>query len=261
MRTGGRVRRVGQVWRVGTVGRVGLLIGSAVAYVIVLLSVAHPAGQVPRSVWDGVFTDAQAERGRVAYSANCSSCHGGDLRGAESKALRDEKFWSDWKETTVDYLLGQISRNMPFSDDGTLAGTLPATTYQDIVAHILKTNGFPAGKEDLTRDSSVGVQIIRKEGPGELPAGATAHVVGCLTRGPGSAWQLVKGASPVRVLSGQTPDPKRALGAREYALMFVITRLDKFVGYRMSAVGKLIGEGGMGGIEVSTITPVSERCE
>jgi hypothetical protein len=43
--------------------------------------------------------------------------------------------------------------------------------------------------------------------------------------------------------------------------MFVITRLDKFVGYRMSAVGKLIGEGGMGGIEVSTIAPVSERCE
>jgi len=268
MRTGGRVRRVGQVGPVrlvGRVGRVGLvgrvIVGTVVVFLVALLSSMPPAAQTSRSVWDGVFTDEQAERGRVAYSANCSSCHGGDLRGAESKALRDEKFWSDWKETTVDYLLGQISRNMPFSDDGALAGTLPATTYQDIVAHILKTNGFPAGKGDLTRDSSVGVQIIRKEGPGELPAGATAHVVGCLTRETGGAWQLVKGASPVRVLSGQAPDPKRALGAREYPLMFVITRLDKFIGYRMSAVGKLIGEGGMGGIEVSTITPVSERCE
>jgi hypothetical protein len=150
---------------------------------------------------------------------------------------------------------------MPFSDDGALAGSLPAATYQDIVAHILKTNGFPAGKEDLTRDSSVGVQIVRKEGPGELPAGATAHLVGCLARGPGGAWQLVKGAAPVRVLSGQTPDPKRALGTREYALMFVITRLDKFVGHRMSATGRLIGDGGSGGLEVSTIVPVSERCE
>jgi quinoprotein glucose dehydrogenase len=236
--------------------------GAALGYVIACLLAAQTAGQAPRSVWDGVFTDAQAERGRVAFSANCASCHGSELRGAESKALRDERFWSDWKETTVDYLLGQISRNMPFSDDGSLAGTLASATYQDIVAHILKTNGFPAGKEDLTRDSSVGVQIIRREGPGELPAGATAHVVGCLARGAtGGGWRLVSGAGATRVLSGHTPDPKRALGTREYPLMFVITRLDTFVGRRMSVTGKLIGEGGSGGIEVSTIVPVSERCE
>jgi hypothetical protein len=43
--------------------------------------------------------------------------------------------------------------------------------------------------------------------------------------------------------------------------MFVITRLDTFVGRRLSVTGKLIGEGGTGGIEVSTITPVAEPCE
>jgi quinoprotein glucose dehydrogenase len=244
------------VWQVQRV----LVLGSAV-YLFALLLAAYPAAQAPRTVWDGVFTDAQAERGRVSFSANCSNCHGPDLGGGESKALRGERFWRDYKEASVDYLLGQISKNMPFTDDGSLAGTLPAATYADIVAHILKTNGFPAGSRDLTADTSVGVAIIAKEGPGELPAGATAHVVGCLARGAAGGWRLVRGAKPVRVLAGETPDPKRALGTREYPLMFVITRLDSFVGRRMSATGKLIGEGGTGGIEVSTIAPVSELCE
>lgn len=238
-----------------------LIPGTAVAYLIVLVLAADPGAQPPRSVWDGVFTDAQAERGRVSFSAHCASCHGADLSGGESKGLRGERFWSDWQETTVDYLHGQISKNMPFSEDGSLAGTLQAATYLDIVAHILEANGFPAGAQELTRESSNGVAIIAREGPGELPAGATAHVVGCLAGGAAAGWRLVNGAKAARVLAGQTPDPKRALGTREYPLMFVITRIDKFVGHRMSATGKLIGEGGTGGIEVNTIAPVSERCE
>jgi len=244
----------------GSVGRV-LFYGPAVAYLIAFVFAAQPGAQASRSVWDGVFTDAQAERGRIAYSANCSSCHGVELGGGESKALRDERFWTDWKETRVDYLLGQISRNMPFSDDGSLAGTLPMGTYVDIVAHILKTNGFPSGNQELTQASSDGVSIVAKEGPGELPAGALAHVVGCLARGGDGAWRLNKGATPVRVLSRQTPDPQRPLGTREYVLTSVITRLDKFMGHRMSATGRLIGLGGAGGLEVSSIVPVSERCE
>jgi mono/diheme cytochrome c family protein len=234
---------------------------AAVMFVAVLACAMSPAAQAPRTVWDGVYTDAQAERGRVSFSANCASCHGAELGGGESKALRGDRFWSDYKETSLDYVLGQISRNMPFSDDGSLAGSLPPQTYEDIVAHILKANGFPAGKQELTRASSVGVAIVRKEGPGELPAGATAHVVGCLARGEKSGWRVVNGAAPVRVLAGRTPDAKRALGTREYPLLFVITRLDAFVGRRVSATGKLVGEGGAGGIEVSTIAPVSETCE
>jgi mono/diheme cytochrome c family protein len=234
---------------------------ASVMFVAVVAFAISPAAQGPRTVWDGVYTDAQAERGRVSFSANCSSCHGADLGGGESKALRGDRFWSDYKETSLDYVLGQISRNMPFSDDGSLAGSLPPQTYEDIVAHILKANGFPAGKQELTRESSAGVAIVRKEGPGDLPAGATAHVVGCLARGEKSGWRIVNGAQPVRVLAGQTPDAKRALGTREYPLLFVITRLDTFVGRRMAVTGKLVGEGGSGGIEVSTIAPVSDACE
>src|SRR5687767_9935238 len=108
-----------------------------------LLAAQQPAAGAPgRSVWAGVFTDEQAKRGRAAFDTHCSSCHGGNLEGGEAKPLTGERFWIDWKETTVDYLLGQISRNMPFSEDGSLAGTLPASTYTAIVAHILNANGF-----------------------------------------------------------------------------------------------------------------------
>ncbi len=102
-------------------------------------------------MWDGVFTAAQAERGRGFYLANCAECHGGNLEGGEKQALKGDRFWADWQETTVDYMLGRISKNMPFSEDGSLAGTLGTPTYVDIVAHILNTNGFPAGCERTDR--------------------------------------------------------------------------------------------------------------
>lgn len=219
-----------------------------------------PAGDARSSVWDGIFTDAQAERGRGFFAEHCASCHGGDLRGGESKALVDRRFWSDWQETTVDYLFTQISRNMPFSDDGSLAGKLPRGVYVDIVAHILKSNGFPAGQRELTAESAVGVAIVHKDGARDLPADALAHVVGCLARS-GSDWQLVKASRPARVLAGGTVDSGRPLGDRTIVLKFVLTPLQKYVGRRMSATGRLMGDGGVNGLNVTSVSPMAETCE
>lgn len=214
-----------------------------------------------KSVWDGVFTAAQAERGRGFYLANCSECHGATLEGGEKQALKGDRFWSDWQETTVDYMLGRISKNMPFSEDGSLAGTLGTPTYVDIVAHILNSNGFPSGSSEMTAASSVGVQIVKKGGPSELPANAFAHVVGCLAKGEGRDWKLTRGSRPARVFESQSPDVNAALGEREYTLKFVLTSLDKYVGYRMSVRATLIGEGGRDGLNVRGISPVNATCE
>ena len=219
------------------------------------------SGQATRSVWDGVFTAAQAERGRGFYLANCAECHGGALEGGEKQALKGDRFWADWQETTVDYMLGRISKNMPFSEDGSLAGTLGTPTYVDIVAHILNTNGFPAGAGELTPGSSTGVQIVKKGGPSELPANAFAHIVGCLAKGEGRDWKLTKGSRPARVFETQSPDVKAPLGDREYTLKFVLTSLDKYAGYRMSVRATLMGEGGRDGLNVRGISPVSATCE
>ncbi|HET9363142.1 MAG TPA: cytochrome c [Vicinamibacterales bacterium] len=228
---------------------------------IVLESSQSPGGRAARGIWDGVFTRAQAERGRLSYREHCATCHGADLQGAEYKALQGNRFWTDYQEAPLDYLLGQISRNMPHSEDGSLKGTLGASTYADIVAFMLDANGFPAGATELTEASSAGVAIVRKEGPGELPVGSFAHVVGCLApRGPDNNWRLVKGSRPVRVLGNRPVDAKAALGNREYTLMYVLTSLDKYAGYRMSVRASLM-EGGNGALNVQSIQAVSPTCE
>jgi mono/diheme cytochrome c family protein len=241
--------------------RLSTLILVAAASSIVLAGSQSPDGRAARGIWDGVFTRAQAERGRLSYREHCASCHGADLQGAEYKALQGNRFWTDYQEAPLDYLLGQISRNMPHSEDGSLKGTLGASTYADIVSFVLDANGFPAGANELSEASSAGVAIVRKEGPGELPVGSFAHVVGCLApRGPDNNWRLLKGSRPVRVLSNRPVDAKAPLGDREYTLMFVLTSLDKYAGYRMSVRASLM-EGGNGGLNVSSIQPVSATCE
>jgi hypothetical protein len=106
-----------------------------------------------------------------------------------------------------------------------------------------------------------GVRIVPKDGSGELPAEALAHVVGCLARSSAGEWQLVKATRPARVLAKATVNTAQPLGDRVIALKFVLTPLQKYVGYRMSATGLLIGEGGKDGLNVSMIAPLAQVCE
>ena len=244
------------------------LVASVVAlFVLVqmaLLYAQSPGGTTDRpsrTVWDGVYTEAQAQRGRGFYAEHCASCHGANLEGAEHRALKGDRFWATWQDTTVDRLLTHVGTNMPHSEDGSLKGTLGARVYADIVAYILSSNQFPAGASELAETSIGGVRIVKKDGSGELPAGSLAHVVGCLEKGTGRNWTLVKGSRPTRVIEGQNVDRNAPLGDREFALMFVLTPLDKFVGHRMSVRASLMGEGGSQGLNVTTIESVSSTCQ
>jgi mono/diheme cytochrome c family protein len=236
------------------------------AFFLVVSVSAARAAQAPagagRSVWDGVFTTAQADRGNTFFQANCAECHGGNLEGGEGKPLRGDQFWNDWREQTVGDLLTYVSKNMPFSENGSLAGTLGTSTYVDIVAHILRANELPVGTQELTEASSVGVKIIRKDGSGELPASTLAHVVGCLApRGADGTWRLIKATPPERASSiAATADRDVLLGTREYPLKFVLTPLTSFVGHRMSVTGLLLGEGGIDGLNVNTVKSVADTC-
>jgi mono/diheme cytochrome c family protein len=101
-----------------------------------------------KSAWDGVFTEAQAERGKVAYEKSCSECHGDDLRGVEevrSPALVGQRFELVWDHTTVGDLFARISNTMPQSDPG----SLDRDEYLDIVAFLLRSNAFPASRQEL----------------------------------------------------------------------------------------------------------------
>jgi hypothetical protein len=208
-------------------------------------------------VWDGVYTDAQADRASGMFSQNCARCH--TLTNEGGRPLSGEKFWEGFTQKTVGDLLTFVKTNMP---NGQGAGSLPAATYNDLVALILKSNGFPAGTAELTPENVVNVQIIPKDGPGELPTNTLVRIVGCLAPKSGADWILTNATVPQRIeKTGAVPeDATRPLGDRTATLKFVLSRLDGFVGQRMSVTGILIGAGGVNGINVATVNRVAEAC-
>ena len=77
---------------------------------------AAAPGGAGKSVWDGVFTAEQAERGAVAFKANCSECHGNDLAGdGFAPALTGSDFMGNWNELSVGDLCERIRISMPRS--------------------------------------------------------------------------------------------------------------------------------------------------
>jgi len=213
-----------------------------------------------KTVWDGVYTQQQAERGAASFSANCTRCHAAEANGGdEGRNLAGKVFWDSFKESSVDYLLDYVSKNMP---NGAAAGTLSANTYVDLVAFILSKNEIPAGPNELTRDSAKGVQIIAKGGPGELPNGTLVRVVGCVVGKQGSDWILNTATAPERPNAAKDADDKvRPLGTRTFQLKFLLTPLDKEVGHRIRVRGLLMGEGGKDGINVSQTEALSDSCQ
>jgi mono/diheme cytochrome c family protein len=208
-----------------------------------------------RTVWDGVYTEAQTARGLMAFGPNCSGCH---ALAAEGKApLAGEAFWKSFAQKTVGDLLEFTSTNMP---NGT-PGSLSESTYQDLVALILKSNGFPAGTTELGRNTIAGVQIVPKDGNAELPANALARVVGCLARS-GADWVVTSATTPERAERAAPggDDATRPLGSRTMPLKFVLTRLDSWAGSRVAVNGLLIGTGGADGINVMVVKRVAEKC-
>ncbi len=103
-----------------------------------------------QSVWDGVYTDAQATRGERTYTRSCEQCHGADLTGdpvMEIPALSDEAFMMSWSGKTVKQLVEHVQRSMPKDKPGSLG----AGAYIDVVAFLLQANKFPSGSRDLPR--------------------------------------------------------------------------------------------------------------
>jgi hypothetical protein len=106
------------------------------------------------------------------------------------------------------------------------------------------------------------IQIIPKDGPGELPANTLARVVGCLAPKAGADWTITNATAPKRAEKpGAVPDDATtALGDRTVTLKFVLSRLDANVGKRVSVSGILIGAGGADGINVSQVSKVADTC-
>src|SRR4029453_9946112 len=229
-----------------------LFLGS-LSTVVLMAQGAKPTGP---TVWDGVYTDAQADRASGIFSQSCERCH--TLTSEGTRPLSGDKFWEGYTQKTVGDLLNFVKTNMPNGQ----GGSLPAPTYNDLVALILKSNGFPAGKTEVTPETVANVQIIPKDGPGELPANTLVRIVGCLGPKAGSDWTMTNVTNPERTekTGAGAEDATRPLGNRSMTLKFVLTRRGSLVGQRVSVTGLLIGAGGANGLNVSTVNKVGDAC-
>ena len=118
---------------------------------------AQTSGPQPaqsHSVWDGVYTQQQAQRGQAIYDRLCSSCHDEKLTGKESEdspALTGRDFESEWDGRTAGDMFRKILRKMPQDKPGRLS---PQESV-DLVAFILSFNGRPAGKTELPPENEI----------------------------------------------------------------------------------------------------------
>src|SRR4030081_895423 len=119
-----------------------------------VLMKAQAADRRGRTVWDGVYTDAQAARATSTFNQACSNCH--TLSPQGNRPVTGDKFWETFTQKTVGDLLTYVKTNMPNGNGGSLS----APTYNELVALILKSNGFPAGTTELAPETIADVQII-----------------------------------------------------------------------------------------------------
>jgi len=93
-----------------------------------------------RSTLDGVYTEAQAERGKQLMWDVCAECHfEEDYTGS---------FFQDWLGASVWGLWESIWSTMPEDNPGGLA----VEDYTDAVAYMFQLNGLPPGDEELPTD-------------------------------------------------------------------------------------------------------------
>jgi len=118
--------------------------------------------QTARTVRDGVYTDAQATRGSAIYTEKCASCHGPALGGSLAPPLAGDAFAAAWGGP-LSAIVDKIQATMPANAMGTLTRAQAA----DVLAFMLQTSKFPAGRADLPSEDAALKTISL---PGAQPA-------------------------------------------------------------------------------------------
>ncbi|MCY3843673.1 MAG: c-type cytochrome [Acidobacteria bacterium] len=123
---------------------------SGVAGAVASGPATHPPAtgttQTPLSVWSGVYTAEQADRGAPLYEVECGECHGPSLEGGETApALAGADFRWAWNGLSVGDLFERLCVSMPEGRPRALTRAQKV----DVLAYMLRENAFPAGDAEL----------------------------------------------------------------------------------------------------------------
>lgn len=107
-----------------------------------------------RTTNSGVYTAAQAERGKKVFEAKCTACH-------DTARFTGEAFIDPWAGKPLKDVWDIASGTMPEDNPG----SLPQQDYGDILAYFLHLNEFPTGEAELKGESATmaGIMIEKKK--------------------------------------------------------------------------------------------------
>lgn len=115
-----------------------------------------------RSIWDGVYTRAQARRGQGLARSACGMCHGTRMNGVPDDndmvagpPLARAYFLREWEGQSMGVVFTYSKWTMPQANPG----FLPDEDYAAIMAYMLSLTGAPEGREELP-DSAVALGHI-----------------------------------------------------------------------------------------------------
>jgi S-disulfanyl-L-cysteine oxidoreductase SoxD len=237
---------------------------------VVLLCVFVPLWFLPSpsfsqqtTVWDGVYTAAQAKRGETAYTQYCVNCHKPDLFGIEG-AMKGEPFIERRREDNLETLFLDMKATMPRGNPG----GLPDQTYSDIISYLLQNNDMPAGNAELKPEVLENVQLVGKDGPKPVPNFVPVLSVGCIAEAADNKWSLLFASEPVR-----TRDPFRKIAKELQAsanrplgtYTFRLQEAENFgaeehVGERVQVKGVIVRAPAGTRINVNSIEPIAPSC-
>lgn len=215
--------------------------------------------QETRTVWDGVYTVDQAQRGRQLYSQSCSYCHD----SGEAPALVGEAFIRNWFQNDLSILFDKIQTEMPLDNPGGLR----EESYLEILTFLLEASDFPAGDEPLSSDLSMLTNIlVVDEGGlgGPVPNFSLVQVIGCLAHDTDGGWKLTHGTEPVRTREpGEVADTTEwvstPLGSQIFKLLEPLPRND-LDGHTVLARGFLLREPDGSRLNLMSLQTLVEDC-
>ena len=105
---------------------------------LVITAVATSAQAPTRSTNDGVYTAAQAERGKKTFNEKCSGCH-------ETSRFSGDSFHEEWDGKALKEIWDIASGTMPEDNPG----SLKQEEYADILSYFLSLNEYKPGDADL----------------------------------------------------------------------------------------------------------------
>jgi len=218
-------------------------------------------------IWQGVYSEEQAARGRDHFNNVCIRCHQADLGGStEAPALKGDRFYASFEQEPIDRLYLKARDTMPPN----FGVNVDAQGKLDIITFILKMNGYPSGPNELkiASEDLATALILRKGEQAKVQNFSLVQTVGCLTQGAGNTWVLTRTAEPLSTredtptAQGLEAAAKRSLGTGTFRLLNSAPfKPATHVGQKVDVRGLVFVDGADSRLTVTSLQMAAASCE